>query len=30
MGLTTKQRVKVNAALSLIYAHGYDAETVVG
>lgn len=29
MGLTTKQRVKVNAALSLIYAQGYDAETVI-
>ena len=29
MGLTIKQRVKVNAALSLIHAHGYDAQTVV-
>jgi hypothetical protein len=29
MGLTIKQRVKVNAALSLIHANGYDAQTVV-
>lgn len=27
-GLTNRQRVKVNAALSLIYAEGYDAQTV--
>ncbi|WP_374577318.1 hypothetical protein [Phenylobacterium sp.] len=29
MGLSIKQRVKVNAALSMIYAQGYDAQTVV-
>lgn len=29
-GLTQKQRVKVNAALSMIYDQGYDAQTVVG
>lgn len=29
MGLSIKQRVKVNAALSLIYSQGYDAQTVV-
>lgn len=28
-GLTQKQRVKVNAALSMIYDRGYDAQTVV-
>lgn len=29
MALTTKQRVKVNAALSMIHTQGYDAQTVV-
>jgi hypothetical protein len=29
MGLSIKQRVKVNAALSMIYSQGYDAQTVV-
>jgi len=28
-GLNQRQRVKINAALSLIYAHGYDAQSVV-
>lgn len=28
-GLTQRQRVKVNAALSMIYAQGYDAQTVI-
>lgn len=29
MALTAKQGVKINAALSMIYARGYDAQTVV-
>ena len=29
MGMTIKQRVKVNAALSYIYSEGYDAQAVV-
>ena len=29
LGATIKQRVKINAALSLIHAEGYDAQTVV-
>ena len=29
MGLNQRQRVKINAALSMIYAGGYDAQTVI-